>query len=80
MVLSSIGIGLDHKRDIQLLRDQVIMFKNCICYLHNFFLKIEEIRGTVLLPERNALGVQYGIDPKNLDCPLDDLLNFDMTR
>ena len=43
-------------------------------------IKIEEIRGTVLLADRNTLGVRYGIDPRNLDCPLDDLLGFDMTR
>ena len=29
---------------------------------------------------RQALGVLYGLDPKNLDCLLDELLHFDMTR
>ena len=42
--------------------------------------QIEEIRNEGSAGERNRLGVEYGIDDKNLDCPLDELQGFDMTR
>ena len=34
----------------------------------------------MLATDRSRLGVLYGIDEKHLDCLLDDLAGFDLTR
>ena len=46
-------------------------------FLHQ---QINEIRNTPRVADRQTLGVRYGIDEKGLDCPLDNLSHFDMTR
>ena len=43
------------------------------------FCKIEEIRNSSGV-DRKRLGIQYGIDPDNLETPLLRLNKFDITR
>ena len=80
-IFEILGMGFDTKRDLGLLRQQVKINsnkkKNANCPI---LFQIEEIRSLALATEKSALGVLYGIDEKNLSCPLDDLGLFDLTR
>ena len=42
--------------------------------------QIEEIENAPTMAEKKELGVKYGIDEHRLDCPLDSLHHFDLTR